>query len=150
MRSLTCSVPLVKSSRPKTKMHTMHSAFKEACDDLGSAVIDYPEGRAAILYGIRAFKSGDHIEFQAAYDGDFYRPLPSHLVDVILQNGWRKGICALAAERCEESIYKVQKFLDTELSKASPDKKRLEYHESMMRHLKEKQLIFSNQIQSHE
>ena len=128
----------------------MHSAFKEAWSDDVSALIKYPEGSAAILYGIRAFKSGEHIEFQAAYDGDFYRPLPSHLVDVILQNGWRKGICILAAERCEESIDKVQGYLDTELSKPSPDKKRLEYHESMMRHLKEKQSTFLNQIENNE
>lgn len=128
----------------------MHSAFKEAWSDEISALIRYPEGRAAILYGIRAFKSGDHIEFQVAYDGDFYRPLPSHLVDVILQNGWRKGICTLAADRCEDSIYKVQGYLDTELSKALPDKKRLEYYESMMQHLREKQLTFLNQIETYE
>ncbi len=131
-------------------MHTMHSAFKEAWQDASSALIRYEEGVAAILYGVRAFKSGDHIEFQAAYDGDYYRPLPSHLVDVILHNGWRKGLCMLAAERCDDAIHKAERFLDIELSKTSPDKKRVEYHESMIRHIKSKKLQFINQIQNHE
>ena len=131
-------------------MHTMHSAFHEAWNDPASALIKYAEGRAAILYGVRAFKCGDHIEFQAAYDGDYYRPLPSHLVDVILQNGWRAGLCMLAADRCDDSIEWVNNSLNKELSNPAPDKKRVEHFDSMLKNLYEKRKTFLNQIQNHE
>lgn len=127
-------------------MFTMSELFKQAWEDPSSAKIKYIDSRSAILYGVRAIMSSDAVEFQVAYDGDFYRPMPTFMVDTLLREGWRRGLCLLAIDRCNNSIEEYTNSMNEERDKPNPDKKRIEMLETRIRNVQEKRLTFSNQI----
>lgn len=127
-------------------MFTMSELFKQAWEDPSSAKIKYIDSRSAILYGVRAIMSNDAVEFQVAYDGDFYRPMPTFMVDTLLREGWRRGLCLLAIDRCNNSIEEYTNSMNEERDKPNPDKKRIEMLETRIRNIQEKRLTFSNQI----
>ena len=120
--------------------------FEQAWEDPASAKINYTEGCAAILYGVRALKVDDSVELQAAYDSDFYRPLPSFMVDTMLREGWRRGACLLALDRCDSAIDNFSRLMNDERTKASPDRRRVEHYESRLRNAQDKRLTFLTQL----
>jgi hypothetical protein len=127
-------------------MFTMSELFSQAWDDPASAKIKYVDSRSAILYGVRALMSNNSVEFQVAYDGDFYRPMPTFMVETLMREGWRRGLCLLAVNRCNESIDDYTKSINEEREKPSPDRKRIEMLEIRVNNIREKRLTFSNQL----
>lgn len=124
----------------------MSELFSQAWSDQASAKIKYVDSRSAILYGVRALMSGDSVEFQVAYDGDFYRPMPTFMVDTLMREGWRRGLCLLAIDRCNESIDEYTNSINEERDKPSPDRKRIDMLETRINNIREKRLTFSNQL----
>jgi hypothetical protein len=130
-------------------MFTMSELFDQAWSDVSSALIRHDDCRCAILYGIRMVKFNDGTyEIQAAYDGDYYRPLPTHMADTMLREGWRKGTCLLAIDRCDELIDKTSALLNKNVVGGTWDRKMIERTETHIRHTNEKRLNYLNQIQN--
>lgn len=130
-------------------MFTMSELFDQAWSDVSSALIKYDDHRCAILYGVRMVKhnDGSH-ELQSAYDGDYYKALPTFMVDTMLREGWRRGACILAIDRCDDLIEKTSALLIKNVDAGYWDKKMIERTETHIRHMNEKRLNYLNQIQN--
>lgn len=90
--------------------------------------------------------SDDSVEFQVAYDGDFYRPMPTFMVETLMREGWRRGLCLLAIDRCNQSIEEYTDSINEERDKPNPERKRIEMLETRINNIREKRLTFSNQL----
>ena len=127
-------------------MYTASDIWNQSKQDDLTAHIEYPEMEASILYGIRLEKVGGRYEFFVAYEGDFYRKLPSHFVNTIIEMGWRKGLCQLLVDRCERNIESLKASIERQRSSESPEIKTIERLESTINNLIQKQHKYSSQI----
>jgi hypothetical protein len=130
-------------------MFTMSELFEQAWADPSSALIKYDDSRCAILYGVRMVKYNEGTyEVQAAFDGDYYRPLPTFMVDTIVREGWRRGLCLLAIDRCDEAIVKTSASLIKNANDGTWDRKMIERTETQIQNIKEKRITYLNQLQN--
>ncbi len=111
-----------------------------------SANIKYLESEACILYGIRIENVKGRHEFFSTYRSDFYEPLPKHLTNTILSNGWRKGVCILMVERMENFIEKNEDYIKKERSAENPDLIKIERFEVTIANAKAKKSKYENQL----
>lgn len=120
--------------------------WKQSIEDGLSAYIDYGETKATILYGVRLEKTGDNYSFYIAYEGDYYRNMPRFFVDIILELGWRKGLCQLVIDRCDKTIEARQTSLDAQLNAEHPDQKEIDRLGIVINNLKIKREKYATQL----
>ena len=74
--------------------------------------------------------------------------MPPNFTQVIVENGWRKGLCKLVIQRCERGIEAHKETLENKKKFESEDPKTTERLESSIRNLEDKIESFVNQLNS--
>ena len=129
-------------------MYTRSEIWNQAIQDDRTSHIPYEELEAVILYGVRLEKVGNNYDFYIAYEGDYYRNMPPNFTEVIVKNGWRRGLCKLVIQRCERGIEAHKETLEKNKKLESVDPKTTERLESSIRNLEGKIESFVNQLNS--
>ena len=119
-------------------MYTPNEIWEQSVADEITAHIKYPEHEASILYGGRLERVGDKHNFYIAYEGDYYRVMPRHFVDTILELGWRKGLCQLLIDRCTRTMEARQESLDKHMNAEFPDKREIDRLSAVISNLQSK------------
>lgn len=98
-------------------MHSYKELWRQAKADSNAACLDHGETQALISWGIKFehWKNDDgddRFELIVAYDGDFYKKLPTHYEEILRNKGWRRGVLYIALDRSINKAKKIQDRID--------------------------------------
>ncbi len=102
-------------------MYSIEELWNQAVKDSESAPLHRKDTQAYLCNGIKIERNSDNSHMlRIAYEGDFYRALPSIFCHILYSEGWKKGVLVLALDRCDNKIFK----LEDRLKNAEPQNKK--------------------------